>query len=94
MGANCKPRYNLYLNDSGGRENFLLAAVLLSDSYDHNHGFHKCALHRDDRGGRKLHYTVSFEFSIVKDFNAFLNCTVKRIAVKVTAIISATGSAV
>ena len=38
--------------------------------------------------------TVSFAFSIVKDFNAFLNCTVKRIAVKVTAITSATGSAV
>ena len=37
---------------------------------------------------------VSFEFSIVKDFSAFLNCTVKRIAVKVTAITSATGSAV
>ncbi len=28
------------------------------------------------------------------DLNAFLNCTVKRIAVKVTAITSATGSAV
>lgn len=48
-------RYNLCLNDSGGRENILLAAVLLSDSYDHNHGCRKCALHRDDRGGRILH---------------------------------------
>ena len=41
-----------------------------------------------------FHCIVSFEFSIVKDFNAFLNCTAKRIAVKVTAITSATGSAV
>ena len=41
-----------------------------------------------------FHCAVSFAFSIVKDFSAFLNCTVKRIAVKVTAITSATGSAV
>ena len=40
------------------------------------------------------HCAVLVEGSIVKDFSAFLNCTVKRIAVKVTAITSATGSAV
>jgi len=41
-----------------------------------------------------FHCIVSFAFSVVKDFNAFLNCTAKRMAVKVTAIASATGSAV